>query len=53
MGWQLGTAAKSLFGIDWSTQWHCNLIELRNELNLPKDTAVDNGISGTPIPNHH
>jgi ubiquinone biosynthesis protein Coq4 len=41
-GWNAGKRAQPLFGIDWNTQWHRPIDELRQELKLP--ASVDAGI---------
>lgn len=33
-GWQMGTQAKSLFGVDWSTHWDLPLAEVRSQFGL-------------------
>ena len=41
-GWNAGKQAKPLFGIDWTTQWHRPIEEVRQELGLP--TTVQSGV---------
>lgn len=41
-GWRAGKRAKPLFGIDWTTQWHRSIEEVRRELQLP--STVDAGV---------
>ncbi len=41
-GWRAGKQARPLFGIDWTTQWHRPIEEVRRELQLPG--KVDAGV---------
>ncbi len=41
-GWTAGKRARPLFGIDWTTQWHRPIEEVRQELGLP--TTVQAGV---------
>ena len=43
-GWQAGKQAKALFGIDWASQWHRPIEEIRRELNLPQEVHAGVGI---------
>ncbi len=43
-GWNAGKRARPLFGIDWTTQWHRPIEELREELRLPSTVAAGVGI---------
>ena len=41
-GWRAGKRARPLFGIDWTTQWHRPIEEVRRELQLP--SKVESGV---------
>ncbi len=43
-GWNAGKQARPLFGIDWSTQWHRPLEDVRQELQLPSTVGAGVGI---------
>lgn len=41
-GWLAGKRAKPLFGIDWASQWHRPIEQVRRELELP--SHVESGV---------
>lgn len=43
-GWNAGKRARPLFGIDWTTQWHRPIEEVREELGLPMKVQSGVGI---------
>lgn len=43
-GWNAGKRARNLFGIDWTTQWHRPIEEIRRELDLPHRVEAGAGI---------
>ncbi len=43
-GWNAGKRARNLFGIDWTTQWHRPIEEIRRELDLPHRIEAGAGI---------
>jgi ubiquinone biosynthesis protein Coq4 len=43
-GWNAGKRARSLFGIDWATQWQRPIEEIRRELDLPERVNSGAGI---------
>lgn len=43
-GWNAGKRARALFGIDWTTQWHRPIEEIRAELCLPRQVEAGVGI---------
>jgi ubiquinone biosynthesis protein COQ4 len=44
-GWRAGNKSKSLYGLDWNTQFDRPLSEFRNEFSLPKRSRVGEGIT--------
>jgi len=43
-GWNAGRRARNLFGIDWTTQWHRPIDDMRRELDLPVKVEAGVGI---------
>ena len=43
-GWNAGKRARPMFGIDWTTQWHRPIEEVRRELQLPATVEAGVGI---------
>jgi ubiquinone biosynthesis protein Coq4 len=44
LGWRMGCNAKLLFGIDWSDYWEMPLETVREQLNIPPDNSVGEGV---------
>ena len=43
-GWNAGKRSQPLFGIDWTSQWHRPIEEVRQQLNLPARAGVGAGV---------
>jgi ubiquinone biosynthesis protein Coq4 len=43
-GWNAGKRARPMFGIDWTTQWHRPIEEVRRELQLPAKVEAGVGV---------